>query len=116
MINLATLSGHINSAGLMYKSFFDCTRSEIELICNAVLSSFDNDVVPPDGWEKPYLDDNCDLHITFKSHPKYHWWTTGGQSILETLVELDASWSVAKKYLDNKYMTEADYLNRLIPF
>lgn len=116
MIDFSALADRIKSAGLMNKSFFECTKSEIELICSAVMTSLDSSVVPPDGWDSPRIDELGKLHIGFNSHPKYHWWTPDGQSILETLLELNAPWEVAQKHIHPKYMTEADYLNRLIPF
>ena len=112
MISLPDLAEKIQDAGLMHKPFFECTRGEIELLCSAVLSSFDA-TVPRDGWSKPRLDGKY-LIIPFDSHPDYHWWKEGGKCISETLVELDAPYSVAKNYLYR--LTEAEWLNKLIPF
>jgi len=46
---------------------------------------------------KPYIDKYGVLVIPFDSEPKYHWWA-GGQTILETLQELNASPEVIAMY------------------
>jgi hypothetical protein len=48
---------------------------------------------------RPYLNDHGELIISFDSDPKYHWWA-GGQSLHETLKELDAPPEVAGRYID----------------
>lgn len=116
MIDLPQLAEKLQGAGLLQKSFFNCTKSEIELICNSVLSSVDCSIVPATGWDAPYIDDYGKLQISFNSHPKYHWWQINGQSIYDTLIELNAPWEVAKKYLYNKVFTEEIYLQKLMPF
>ena len=45
----------------------------------------------------PYIDATGTLVIPFDSDPKYHWWR-GGQSITETLKELNASPDVLVRY------------------
>jgi hypothetical protein len=117
MISLPDLAAQLNDSGLINKTFMDMTRAEILLMVSAVFSSI-GDEVPPAGWAKPTIV-NDSLIIGFDSHPKYRWWTTDGQSVLQTLIEIDAPWPVAKKYLDGRgiqSMTESDYMNRLIPF
>jgi hypothetical protein len=118
MINLPDLADKLNQYGLLQKSFMDMSKPEIQLLVTAVFSCPD-DTLPVEGWEDPRIDEKGDLHITFNSHPKYHWWNPDGQSVLATLIELNAPWEVAKKYMENRgnsHMTEADYMNRLIPF
>lgn len=114
MINLQTLAERINGIGIMDKAFIDCTRDEIEALCQAVMNSFD-DSVPAEGWQPPCIVGD-ELVISFRSHPKYHWWNPKGQSIIDTLLELRADWRVAKKYLDTRRINEDDYLNLLVPF
>jgi hypothetical protein len=115
MINLPDLADRLNQCGLLQKSFMDMSKAEIMLMVEAVFSCPDG-TQPVEGWDNPCIDDNGDLRITFDSHPKYHWWTPDGQSLLETLVEINAPYEVARKYICNKQFTEAYYLNRLIPF
>lgn len=114
MINLADLADRLNQYGIMNKSFLSMSKSEISLLIEAVFSCPDN-TVPVDGWIAPAITAGT-LTIGPQSHPKYHWWTSDGQSIIETLIEINAPWEVARKYLDSKTMTEEAYMNRLIPF
>lgn len=112
MINLPDLAERLQDAGLLQKSFLECTRSEILQVCEAVLSSIGEDI-PPDGWSQPRLEGNR-LVIPCDCHPQYRWWTPDGQSIGETLTELDAPYDVAVRYWPN--LTEEEWLNKLIPF
>ena len=114
MINLPDLADRLNQYGIMNKSFLSMTKSEILLLVGAIYSC-PGDGVPPDGWDKPRIDDNT-LVLSFSVHPKYRWWTTDGQSIYETLIEINAPWEVARKYLCSRSITEEAYLNKLIPF
>ena len=50
-----------------------------------------------DCLPRPYIT-GTELIIPFRSSRKYHWWDEG-QSVLETLRELDAPGSVMKHYL-----------------
>lgn len=47
---------------------------------------------------EPYITDLGELRIPFNSHPRYHWWN-GGQSIVTTLVELDAPSDIWRLYV-----------------
>lgn len=47
---------------------------------------------------KPFIDTNGDLVIPLCSDPKYRWWQ-GGQSVRETLIELDAAPEVMRRYV-----------------
>lgn len=116
MINLPELATRLQAHGLLSKSFQDCTKTEILQVIDAVFSSVGEDV-PIEGWREPYLEDTTDgkrLVIPFDSHPRYHWWADGGQSIAETLIYLDAPYEVAKKYWGN--LTEEQWKTKLIPF
>lgn len=116
MIDLTKLYEQINGAGLLHKSFFQCTRSEIEFLCAAVMSS-PNDEVPPDGWTVPYME-NGRLVIPFTAHPKYHWWKPDGQSVMDTLIELNVEWKDVQQHLTSRFstITEEAYNKKLIPF
>ncbi len=46
----------------------------------------------------PYLKDSGELIIPLDCQEKYRWWA-GGQSIFETLIELDAPDNVFEKYI-----------------
>lgn len=113
MINLPGLADQLNQYGLINKSFMDMTKPEIELMISAVFSCPD-DSVPVKGWDNPRIENGA-LVIPSGSHTKYHWWTPGGQSIYETLIEIGAPWEVARKYSSSS-MTEEAYLKDLVPF
>lgn len=49
-------------------------------------------------YKKPYINIQGDLVIPFDSDPKYHWWN-GGQSVHKTLLELNTSPEIIKKYV-----------------
>ena len=44
MVNLPDLGERLQGAGIINKSFHDCTRTEILFICQAVFSSIGDDV------------------------------------------------------------------------
>ncbi|MDD2898974.1 MAG: hypothetical protein PHI31_09705 [Desulfuromonadaceae bacterium] len=118
MINLPALAERLNEYGILNKSFMDMTKTEILLMVSAVFSNPDESI-PPEGWSPPTIDDRGRLLIDFAAHPKYHWWTPEGQSIYETLIEINAPWEVAKKYFDSKgitQITESNYVDRSLPF
>lgn len=47
---------------------------------------------------KPFLKEDCELVIPLTAPDKYRWWA-GGQSIFDTLLELDAPDSVIEHYI-----------------
>jgi len=47
---------------------------------------------------RPYISDLGELIIPFNADPRYRWWA-GGQSIAQTLIELDASPETLRRYL-----------------
>ena len=49
---------------------------------------------------KPYLTTNGELIIPFNSDQKYLWYK-GGQAILTTLIELQATEEIIDKYIEN---------------
>lgn len=48
--------------------------------------------------QKPYLKDGTELVIPLNAPDKYRWWA-GGQSIFDTLLELDAQDSIIDHYI-----------------
>ena len=48
---------------------------------------------------RPYLNDRGELIIPTTSAPKYHWWANG-QSITDTLRELNASSDIIMRYVE----------------
>lgn len=99
MFNLPDLWERLERANISTKPFSQLSKDEVEKLCECVISSVDTAKVPVYGWAVPTIDRHGKLHIPFDSHPKYHWWKSGGQSVAATLVELDASWEVARPYI-----------------
>ena len=48
---------------------------------------------------KPFIDGNGTLHTPLASDPRYHWWN-GGQTVEQTLLELDAPPDVMRRYVE----------------
>lgn len=118
MIDLIELAERMQQLGLMNKSFFECTRSEIMQIADAFMSSIGDDV-PTNGWQKPYLDDRNQLIIPNDCHPDYRWWQSGGKSVWQILVELEAPFDVARRYVSRGFgspLTEQDWNEQIAPF
>jgi len=117
MINLPKLAARLQAAGLINKSFLECTREEIEKLIEAIFSCPDLDEVPVTGWAKPIIYETEDgrrgLSIPFAAHPKYRWWTPAGQDVEATLIELGAPYEVAR--LHYRELTAEDWANKLKP-
>lgn len=118
MINLPDLAARLQDAGIINKSFMECTREDIEKLVSAVFSCPDMQEVPAGGWVKPILyqteDGRRGLSIPYAAHPKYRWWTPTGQSVEQTLLELQAPYDIAKQYV--QHTTEEEWNKKLIPF
>ena len=116
MVNLPELAKRLQSAGLLNKSFVDCTKSEINQVIEAVFSSIGEDV-PRDGWKTPRVEHKT-LVIPFDAHPRFHWWKDGAKSVREILVEMEIPYEIAKLY-DRKLeqMTPQEWQAELeVPF
>ncbi len=48
---------------------------------------------------RPHLTSAGELIIPFNSDPRYHWWKPGGQSVAQTLAELNAPPEVWRYYV-----------------
>ena len=48
---------------------------------------------------RPYINALGELVIPFTTDPRYHWWKPGGQSIAQTLGELNAPAEVWRRYV-----------------
>jgi hypothetical protein len=59
--------------------------------------------IKPLTAKKPSLKSDETLVIPFDSDPKYHWWA-GGQSIADTLAELEVSLEVWRQYTSEPYL------------
>ncbi len=52
-------------------------------------------------YPKPFIF-NDELRIPGNCHPRYRWWA-GGQTVMTTLLELEASDNIIKRYCGKKY-------------
>lgn len=107
MIDLPLLAQRLTQAELMGKAFSDMTREQVETLVTAVISSFDDKVVPPCGWSAPYYSwvmgpngPSPELIIPHNAHPRYHWWAPhlGGLSIRAILEEMEAPRELFEKH------------------
>ncbi|MCK9173552.1 MAG: hypothetical protein M0O99_08700 [Desulfuromonas thiophila] len=119
MIDLPKLAEKLMARKLMDKSFFSMTHGEILYLCEAVLSC-PSDAVPVDGWQPPRIE-RGELIFPTDCHPRYRWWTPGGQSLRQTLIELEAPFEVARRYVhgpegQGSQLAEEDWVNQLVPF
>lgn len=99
MIDKKKIGAWFDKRGLWNKPFNAWTEDEINGLITAILSSPDSHV-PPHGWEKPYINQAGELIIPRESHPRYHWFASG-QSIMDTLRELNAPQEIMDKYVSN---------------
>lgn len=96
-IDFKYLGQQLTKAGLTGKAVNEYSKEEVETLVQSVLDS----IVPPkEGpFKPPYIDEQGILHIGDNTDPKYHWWRKSGQSIAETLRELNAPDEVYFKYI-----------------
>ena len=88
MIDLTKIGAWFTENKLWEKPFNTWTREEMEELATVFFSS-PGSGVPRDGWKTPYVEGDS-LVIPFDSHPRFHWWTEGGQSIIDTMLEIRA--------------------------
>jgi len=50
----------------------------------------------------PYIDDSGNIVVPFHADPKYHFWN-GGQSLADTLLEINATENIWSKHTEKPY-------------
>ncbi len=103
MIDLKKISAYLSGKKLWTRPLNSFSVEEFKALINFILSSPDFEKMPIEGWEKPFLEKDGTLRITFNAHPKYQYWKEGSQPLLETLKELGASKDVIKKHTPTSY-------------
>jgi hypothetical protein len=100
MIDLKRFAGLISDRikNVWQRPLSDLNEDEIKALIESAWSCPDGTNTPPGGWEKPRIE-NDTLMIGFRTHPKYRWWTPDGQSVYQTLKELDAPQHVVNAYV-----------------
>jgi hypothetical protein len=94
-IDLKKLGLSLTAHGLTGKAVDQYSREEIECLVASCLESLIPDKIGP--FRKPFIEGE-DLVIPYNSDPKYHWWKPYGQSIADTLRELQVTDKVWKNY------------------
>lgn len=97
-IDFQMLGKRLTDAGLTEKLVNQYSKAEVEILVAACVEA-----LRPEHQTvyvtKPYIDAKGELVIPSNSDPKYHWWKQSGQSLLETLRELNAPEEVVRKYV-----------------
>jgi len=57
--------------------------------------------------DSPYIDPTGTMIIPFSADPKYHFWN-GGQTLLKTLLELNATEDIWAKHTEDPYPKSAE--------
>jgi len=70
------------------------------------------DRCPAEACKAPFINRYGDLIIPMDGDPKYHWWRRGGQSVLDTLLELRATEDILNRYVMNwRFKIKDEQLN-----
>jgi len=93
-LNLKVVGRFFSENHLWDKPFRDFDITDIELLADAIMDALEDFGA---CWEPPFISMSGCLCIPWNSPKKYRWWQ-GGQSIMETLIELNASEEVKAKY------------------
>ena len=102
MIDLKKVGKFFEEKKVWSKPFNQWSADEMEALAQVFFSS-PGPNVPRDGWKLPFVKEfkggegvdgervnTRSLVIPTDSHPKFHWWKPGGQSIIKTLIEIGA--------------------------
>jgi hypothetical protein len=95
LVNFKKLGLALKDHGLTGKPVDQYSRREIELLVASCIESLVPNKIGP--FRKPFIEGD-ELVIPCDSDPRFHWWKPCGQSIAETLRELQASDEVWKNY------------------
>lgn len=97
-IDYKRLGELLTAAGLVGKSVDQYNKEEVEKLCNACISAINPRKI--EKFSKPYISERGELIIPDDCDPKYYYWAKCGQSLYETLRELNVSDEIWKKYTD----------------
>ncbi|MBT4876337.1 MAG: hypothetical protein HOJ48_01175 [Desulfobacula sp.] len=94
-IDLNKLAEWIMENNLMDKPLKDFTKEEIlQLFEQAELVTY----VANQAYSPPYIKENGTLVIPADAHPKHKYWEPTGQSIRQTLQEMEVSDEIMERY------------------
>jgi hypothetical protein len=97
-IDYKRLGEELTKAGLVGKPVDEYNKEEVEKLCNACISAINPKKISK--FTKPFIDERGTLVIPADADPRYFYWAKCGQSIYETLRELNVSDEIWKKYTD----------------
>lgn len=115
-VDLKSVGAYLTETSAWGKAFADFTEAEILGLCEVILEATAAD----EGVVKPYIDPAGNLVIPFRAPRKYRWWQDG-QSISDTLAEMNAPFEVARRHINIENrpglgLTEEEWARRLTPF
>lgn len=93
-IDFKKIGKYLTKNDLWEKPLSEFDHAEITGLCETILEA----TAPEDGFVLPWLSPDGVLTIPYRAPAKYRYWK-GGQSLLETLVELGASDDIKAKYM-----------------
>ena len=97
-IDYKRLGEELTSAGLVGKPVEQYSKEEVDALCHACIHSINPKKISK--FTKPYIDERGTLVIPADADPRYFYWAKCGQSLYETLRELNVSDEVWKRYTD----------------
>ena len=89
MVYLKKLSKYLTETNKWDTNFRKISKDEMLEICNIIIDSTIDEVIP-------YIKDEC-LIMPHNTHERFKWWA-GGQSIKQTLEDLNATEDVKRRY------------------
>jgi len=93
-LDLQSLAHYLNESGQMDLKFSEMTRLGIRNFCEQIHCI----TTEGTGWRPPYLNEKQELVIPADAPPKYRYWN-GGQSLKETLIEMEVSNEIMQRYV-----------------
>jgi len=99
IIDFKQLGETLANAGLTGLPVNQYSKDQIKTLVAACLEVSTPMLPKGARFRPPYIDNDGDLIVPYDSDPKYHYWKPCGQSIFETLRELNVSEEVWKKYV-----------------
>ncbi len=87
-------------AGLVGKPVNQYTQEQVETLCRACLSSI-SPKMSGATFTKPYITEEGDLVIPEDADPRYYYWASCGQSLYQTLRELNVSEEIWNRYVNS---------------
>lgn len=98
-IDYKRLGETLANAGLTGLPVNDYSQDQVKALVSACLESATPMLPKGAKFTKPYIAADGNLIVPYDSDPKYHYWKPCGQSIFETLRELNVTEEVWSRYV-----------------